>query len=51
MPYQVLPLRVSVDLEAMAMKGYSALPQAPELRKHHIQIVKCHIQNTLRKGS
>ena len=29
-PYHVLPLRVRVDLGAMAMKGYSAFPKAPD---------------------
>ena len=30
-PYQVLPLWVRVDLEAMAMKEYSVFPKAPGL--------------------
>ena len=34
-PYQVLPLRVRVDLGAMAMKGYSAFPKAPALLEPH----------------
>ena len=29
-PNQVLPLRVIVDLGAMATKGYSAFPKAPD---------------------
>ena len=29
-PYEVLPLRVRVDMEAMTMKKYSILPNAPE---------------------
>ena len=37
-PYQVLPLRVRVDLEAMAMKGKSAFPKAPALLEPHHQI-------------
>ena len=28
-PYKVLPLQASVDLGAMAMKGYTAFPKAP----------------------
>ena len=38
-PYQVLPLRDRVDLEAMSMKGYSTFPKAPTLLKPHPQIV------------
>ena len=34
-PQQVLPLQVRVDLGVMAMKGYSALPGAPELEPHY----------------
>ena len=45
-PYQVLPFRVSVDLGAMAMKGYSAFPKAPALLEPHYQTVLCHIQDT-----
>ena len=37
--YQVLPLRARVDLGAMAMKGYSALPNAPALLEFYHQIV------------
>ena len=39
-----------MDLEAMAMKGYSAFPKAPALLKPHHQIVLSHITHT-RKGS
>ena len=28
-PYQVLPLRVRMDLGAMAIKGYPAFPKVP----------------------
>ena len=35
-----------VDLEAMAMKEYSAFPKAPVLLEHHHQIVLCHNQDT-----
>ena len=38
-PYQVLPLRARVDLEAMAMKGYSVFPKVPALLEPHHQIV------------
>ena len=38
-PYQVLPLRVRVNLGAMAMKGYSAFPNVPALLEPHHQIV------------
>ena len=34
----MLTLRVRVDLEAMAMKGYSAFPKAPALLELHHQI-------------
>ena len=36
---QVLLLRAGVDLEAMAMKGYSAFPKAPALLKPPHEIV------------
>ena len=35
-----------MDLGAIAMKTYSALPKAPALQKPHHQIVLCHIQDT-----
>ena len=38
-PYQVLLIRTRVDVGAMAMKGYSALPKAPALLKPHHQII------------
>ena len=38
-PYQVLRLRAKVDLGAMAMKGYSAFPNAPILLEHQHQII------------
>ena len=38
-PYQVLPLRATVDLGAMAMKRYSAFPKTPALLEPHHQIV------------
>ena len=37
-PYQVLPLRVKVDLGAMAMNGYSRFLKVSGLKPHH-QIV------------
>ena len=37
--YQVLPFRARVDLEAMAMKEYSAFTKALALVEHHHQIV------------
>ncbi len=37
--YQVLPLRLRVDLGVMAMKGYSAFPKVPALLDIHHQIV------------
>ena len=37
--YQVLPLRARVDQGAMAMKGYSAFPNAPALLEPHHEIV------------
>ena len=44
--YQVLPPWVRVDLEVMAMKGYSVFPKAPALLEPHYLIVECHIQAT-----
>ena len=38
-PYQVLPLRVRVDLGTMALKGYSAFPKTPVLLEPHDKIV------------
>ena len=35
----MLPLRARVDLGAMAMKGYSVFPKAPELLEPHYQNV------------
>ena len=32
---KIIPLQVRVDLEIMAMKGYSTLPRSPELEPHH----------------
>ena len=37
--YQVVSLWVRVDLGAMAMNGYSALPKAPALLESHHLIV------------
>ena len=34
-----------MNLESMAMKGYSVFPKAPALLKTHQQIVLCHIQD------
>ena len=42
-PYQVIPLPARVDLEAMAMKGYSAFPKVLAFLKPHLQIVYCQI--------
>ena len=38
-PYQVQPLRVRVDLEAMAMKVYSKFPKVTVLLEPHYQII------------
>ena len=43
--YQVSPLRVRVDLGAIAMKGYSTFPKALALLESHHQIVSCHIRD------
>ena len=37
--YQLLPLRVRMNLEVMVMKEYSAFPKAPALLEPHHQIV------------
>ena len=42
----MLPLWVRADLGAMAMKEFSAFPNAPTLLELHPQIVSCHIQDT-----
>ena len=39
-------LRVTVDLGAMAMKGFSAFPKAPASLEPQNQILLCHIQDT-----
>ena len=44
-PCQVLPLRVRVNLGAMAIKGYYSFPKALRLEPHH-QIVLCHKQGS-----
>ena len=46
----MLPLRARVDLGAMAIKGYSALPKAPESLEPRHEIVYCHIQDTRMGG-
>ena len=38
-PYQALPVRARLDLEAMAMKVYFAFPKAPALLEPHHQII------------
>ena len=42
----MLLFRDRVNLGAMAMMGYSALPKAPALLKRYQQNVLCHTQNT-----
>ena len=49
-PYQVQPLRVKVDLGAIAMKEYSAFPKLPALLKPHCQIILCYILFTRWRG-
>ena len=39
----MLPLQVRVDMEAMAIKKYSAFPKSAALLEPHVQIVLCHI--------
>ena len=43
---EVPPLRAQVYLGTMAIKEYSAFPNAPALLEYHHQIVQCHIQDT-----
>ena len=45
-PYQVLPLRIRVDLGVMAMKGYTAFAKVSPLLDPHYQMVYFHIQDT-----
>ena len=49
-PYLVLPFRARVDLGAMVMEEYSALPKVLALLEPHPQIVYCHIQVTCRQS-
>ena len=42
----MLPLQVRVDRGEIAIKGHSALPEAPALLEPHNQIVLDHIQDT-----
>ena len=49
-PYQMLPLRIRVDLGAMAMKGYSVFPKTPALLEPHYDIVINVIIGTLVGG-
>ena len=44
--YQVLPLRVRVDLEAMAVKGLSTFLKALAFLETHHQIIYSYIQDT-----
>ena len=46
----MLPLRVRVDLGAMAMKGYYAFSKAPASMEPQHHIVLCHIQDTRWEG-
>ena len=48
---QILPLRVIVDLGALAVKGYFAFSKAPAIQKPHHQIALCHTQDTRWRGS
>ena len=41
-PYQVLPLRDRVDREAMAMKGHSTFPKAPDLKPDYLVLYRGH---------
>ena len=41
-PFQVIPLRASVDLGAKAYRGYSSFPKGPALLGPHHQFVQCH---------
>ena len=45
--FRISPLfTLRVDLEAMAMKGYSGFPKVPALLEHHHPIFSSHIRNT-----
>ena len=43
----MLPLQARVNLGVMAMKGYSAFPEASALLEPHHQIVLCHISTLI----
>ena len=45
-PYHVLPVRVTVNLGAMAVKGYSKFTESLRLESHHL-MVYYYIQHTL----
>ena len=49
-PYLVQPIRAWEDLEAMAMKGYSAFPKVSAFREPNHQMVLCHTQGTRWSG-
>ena len=49
-PYQVLPLWTKIDLEVLAMNGYSIFPKAPALLEPHHQMVLCYIQDNCLGG-
>ena len=42
----MIALLTSLNLEGIAIKGYSAFPKAPALLELRHQIVLCHIQDT-----
>ena len=33
---QILPIQVKVNLGVVAIKGYTTIPKAPELKPHHL---------------
>ena len=47
----MIPPLARVDLESMAMKGYTASPKAPALQEPHDQIAYCYIQDPRYKES
>ena len=46
----MLPLRVTVDLGAIAMKRCFAFPKAPASLERRDQIVLCHIRTLVESG-
>ena len=47
---RVLPICVTIDLQLMAIKGYSKFPKVSGLKPSSSNAVQCHIQDTRCRG-